>query len=94
MEIEEERHVENFIKRGVTVDMIKQIDIDNSGEVDKAEFLCYMLVMLNTSYIAININTRRNAHHRYAVTIQCLLPLTFYCICATMRTVAMQYPLL
>jgi hypothetical protein len=61
MEIEEERHVEEFINRGVTVDMIKQIDIDNSGEVDKAEFLCYMLVMRNTSYIAINMNTRRNS---------------------------------
>jgi hypothetical protein len=44
MEIEEERHVQEFIDRGVTVEMIKEIDADNSGEVDKAEFLCYMLV--------------------------------------------------
>ena len=44
MEMEEERHVQEFIDRGVTVEMIKEIDADNSGEVDKLEFLCYMLV--------------------------------------------------
>ena len=48
MEMEEERHVQEFIDRGVTVEMIKEIDADNSGEVDKLEFLCYMLVSGNS----------------------------------------------
>jgi len=42
--IEQEKQIKKFIEQGVTMDVIKAIDEDNSGEVDRAEFLSYMLV--------------------------------------------------
>jgi len=42
--IEQEKQIKKFIEQGVTMEVIKEIDEDNSGEVDRAEFLSYMLV--------------------------------------------------
>merc|ERR1712057_51758 len=36
--------VEKFCSRGVTADLIREIDDDKSGDVDKFEFFTYMLV--------------------------------------------------
>jgi alpha-L-arabinofuranosidase len=36
--------IEKFCSRGVTADLIAEIDDDKSGDVDKFEFLTYMLV--------------------------------------------------
>jgi len=46
MEIEAERNVNAFVARGVSEGMIDEMDEDGSGEIDKAEFLEYMLVTL------------------------------------------------
>ena len=46
MEIEDERHVADFLRRGVSVATIEAIDVDGDGEVDRAEFLAYMLVKM------------------------------------------------
>jgi hypothetical protein len=46
MEIEEERHVSEFVGRGVSVGMIGEIDKDGEGSVDKWEFMSYMLVKM------------------------------------------------
>ena len=39
MEIEEERHVTEFVGRGVSEGMINEIDKDGEGSVDKWEFM-------------------------------------------------------
>merc|ERR1719345_718228 len=36
--------IEKFCSRGVTADLISEIDEDGSGDVDRFEFLTYMLV--------------------------------------------------
>jgi len=42
--VEHEKQIKKFIEQGVTMEVIKAIDEDNSGEIDRAEFLAYMLV--------------------------------------------------
>ena len=44
MEIEVEREVAAFVKKGVSPEMIAEIDVDGGGSVDRNEFLEYMLV--------------------------------------------------
>ena len=44
MNAEVERAVVRFISRGVSVEMIREIDADGSGSVERHEFLAYMLV--------------------------------------------------
>eukprot|EP00937_MAST-01D_sp_MAST-1D-sp2_P000116 g116.t1 len=46
MEAEEEKHMQNFITRGVSEAMIMEIDDSGEGSVDKWEFMSYMLVKL------------------------------------------------
>jgi len=42
--VEQEKQIKKFIEMGVTMQVIQAIDEDKSGEVDRAEFLSYMLV--------------------------------------------------
>jgi len=46
IEIEAEKAVNDFVKRGVSEAMIEEMDADKSGSVDKAEFLRYMLITM------------------------------------------------
>jgi potassium channel subfamily K len=47
VEMEDERKVQAFIEKGVTRQTIKEIDGDGDAQVDRAEFLQYMLVNMN-----------------------------------------------
>jgi len=42
--IERQRSIDRFVKQGVTLEVIEAMDDDKSGEVERAEFLAYMLV--------------------------------------------------
>jgi potassium channel subfamily K len=44
----EKRELERVIKRGVTTRMINEMDITKDGDVDRMEFLCYMLVSIES----------------------------------------------
>jgi len=44
MEVEVERAVAAFVEKGVSAEMIAEIDVDGGGSVDRNEFLEYMLV--------------------------------------------------
>ena len=44
MQAEEKRQIKRVVKRGVTEAMIEEMDVTGDGEVDKMEFLCFMLV--------------------------------------------------
>ena len=44
MQAEEKRQIKRLVKRGVTEAMIEEMDVTGDGEVDKMEFLCFMLV--------------------------------------------------
>ena len=44
MDVEVERSVAEFVARGVTVDLLRELDRDRSGAVERHEFLAEMLV--------------------------------------------------
>jgi hypothetical protein len=44
MQKEEKRQLKRMLNKGVTVAMIRDMDVTGDGDVDKMEFLCYMLV--------------------------------------------------
>jgi len=45
--IEEDRQMDHFVEHGVTKTLIREMDDDNNGSVDRNEFLLHMLVKLN-----------------------------------------------
>jgi len=53
--IEQKKQIEKFIAMGVTMEVIEAIDEDKSGEVDRAEFLAYMLVHMGKAE-ALDVN--------------------------------------
>ena len=46
MEIEAELHADAFVARGVSEGMIRDMDADASGAIDRCEFVTYMLVAM------------------------------------------------
>uniref|UniRef100_A0A7S3B5W2 EF-hand domain-containing protein n=1 Tax=Haptolina ericina TaxID=156174 RepID=A0A7S3B5W2_9EUKA len=46
MEMEAEQKADEFVKRGVSEGMVREMDIDESGSIDRSEFLQYMLVRM------------------------------------------------
>jgi hypothetical protein len=50
MEREEQKRLRKVARRGVTEAMIDEMDVSGNGEVDKTEFLCYMLVSAFVSH--------------------------------------------
>jgi len=42
--MEQQKQIDKFVKQGVTMEVIQAIDEDKSGEIERAEFLAYMLV--------------------------------------------------
>jgi len=42
--VEQQKQIDEFIQKGVTAEVIEALDADGSGDIDRAEFLEYMLV--------------------------------------------------
>lgn len=58
-EMQLERQMERLVRRGITVDMIDEMDIDGSGEVERIEFLQTMLVKWKRFVLHIILHHRR-----------------------------------
>jgi len=46
VDMEKDGHLRRFVERGVTESMIEEMDADHSGNVDRVEFLRFMLVKM------------------------------------------------
>jgi len=47
--VEQQKQIDEFIKRGITDEVIEALDADGSGYIDKAEFLEWMLVQVGAA---------------------------------------------
>ncbi len=48
-EIERARDVDAFVARGISLAMLEEMDTDHSGDVDRGEFLKYVLLAMGTT---------------------------------------------
>eukprot|EP00966_Prymnesium_polylepis_P141979 3278786-Prymnesium_polylepis.1 len=63
--MEAERARDAFIARGVSEGMVREMDADNSGSIDKGEFLKYMLVKMGkVGQDDIDVVRKRLSHRR------------------------------
>jgi len=47
--VEQQKQIDEFVKRGITTEVIEALDADGSGYIDKAEFLEYMLLQIGAA---------------------------------------------
>jgi len=47
--VEQQKQIDQFVKRGITTEVIEALDADGSGYIDKAEFLEYMLLQVGAA---------------------------------------------
>ena len=42
----QEKHIQQFVNRGITEEMIRQIDFDHGGSIERDEFMKFMLIKM------------------------------------------------